>query len=178
MLSIASIGAHCAWPRQGYNPADLPAEYHPAVLAYFERHALRYYMPEARNNRERQGMRERAKEAASTAYAFWLANRTDRIPRGAHGSALAGVRRYMERSEWQGWTDRRRAARRAITGERLAMRERLRERHNPTPESVAIAMERIATTPMHAGKAYRLAKSIGLPGVRELVKVACGFSEE
>jgi len=37
-------------------------------------------------------------------------------------------------------------------------------------------VERIAKTPRHSGKAYRLAVSIGLPGVRELVRVACGFA--
>jgi hypothetical protein len=58
------------------------------------------------------------------------------------------------------------------------MRERMRQRHNPTPESVAMAVERIARTPKHAGKAYRIAKSIGLPGVRELVREACGFGAE
>jgi hypothetical protein len=178
MLSIASTGAHCAWPRQGYTAADLPAEFHLAVVAYFERHALRQFMAEARTAREREGMRERAQEAASVAYIFWLENRTDRIPRGAHGSALCGVRRFMEKSRWLGRTEGRRASRRAITGERIDRRERLRQRNAATPESVAIAMERIAKTPMHAGKAYRLAKSLGLQGIRELVKVACGFSAE
>jgi hypothetical protein len=60
----------------------------------------------------------------------------------------------------------------------LAMRERLRERCNPTPESVAVACERIAKTPVHSRKAYRLAKRLGLPGVRELVREACGFAAE
>jgi len=174
--AIAAVGSYCAWPRQSYNPADLPAVYHPAVVSYFERCALRQFMPEARTRQERQGMRERAQEAASVAYLFWLENRTDRIPRGAHASALAGVRRFMERSGWQGRTGGRRANRRTVTAERLAHRERLRARHNPTPESVAVAVERIAKTPRHSGKAYRLAVSIGLPGVRELVRVACGFA--
>jgi hypothetical protein len=40
---------------------------------------------------------------------------------------------------------------------------------------VAVAVERIATSPKYGRKAYRLAQRIGLPGVRELVKVACGF---
>lgn len=178
MLTISSVGAACAWPRETYNPADLAPEYHPAVLAYFRRHALRSMMPNARTARERAGMEERADEAASVAYLFWLGNRTARIPRGAHGSALCGVRRFMERSGWQGRTGQRRAAKRAITGERLAMRERLRERHNPTPESVAVAVERISRTPKHSGKAYRLARSLGLPGVRELVREACGLTPE
>lgn len=178
MLTMSSVGACCAWPREAYNPADLPAEYHPAVREYFLRHARRAMLPDARSKAERAGLEERAEEAASVAYLFWLTNRTPRIPRGAHASALCGVRRFMERSGWQGRTGQRRAAKRAITGERIAQRERLRERHNPTPDSVAIAVERIARTPMHSGKAYRLARSIGLPGVRELVRVACGFAAE
>jgi hypothetical protein len=182
-------GMACVWPRQDdYNPADLPVEYHPAVLDYFRRAASKSIRsaeltPDKGKLRiatavQRRGLRERIEEAASTAYMFWLENRTKRIPRGAHMSALCGVRRFMERSGWQGRTGQRRASRRTVTGERLAMRERLRERHNPTPESVAIAVERIARTPKHAGKAYRIAKSLGLPGVRELVREACGFSPE
>lgn len=171
-------GARCAFPRESYNPADLPAEYHPAVREYFLRAARRDILPAARTMAERDGLEERAQEAASVAYLFWLENRTTRIPRHAHASALKGVRRFMERSYWHGRTGQRRASRRAVTAERIAHRERLRERHNPTPESVAIAAERIARTPKHAGKAYRIAKAIGLPGVRELVREACGFAAE
>ena len=181
-------GMYCSWPRQDYNPADLPAEYHSDVLEYFRRAASRdirraELSPDKGKNRiatavQRRGLVERIEEAASVAYLFWRENRTKRIPRGAHMSALCGVRRFMERSGWQGRTGQRRAARRTITGERLAMKERLRGRHNPTPESVAIAVERIANAPAHSRKAYRLAKRIGLPGVRELVKEACGFAAE
>lgn len=178
MFPVTTIGSCCSWPREPYNPADLPADYHPAVREYFRRAAERDMLPAGRSRAEREGLRERADEAASEAYMFWLGNRTARIPRGAHTSALAGVRRFFQRSGWHGRTGQRRAARRAITGERLAMRERLRERHNPTPESVAIAVERIAKTPRHAGKAYRLARSLGMPGVRELVREACGFAAE
>jgi hypothetical protein len=171
-------GQACQWPREAYTPSDLPAEYHPAVRAYFLRAAQRDILPNARTTAERRGLEERCEEAASTAYVFWLENRTARIPRGAHASALAGVRRFMERSGWQGRTGQRRSSRRAITAERLAMRARLAERRQPTPESVAVAVERIARTPCHAGKAYRLARAIGLPGVRELVREACGFAAE
>ena len=176
MLNVQ--GMVCRFPREAYSPGDLPAEYHGEVREYFLRAARRSIMPEARSARERAGLEERCQEAASTAYVFWLGNRTPRIPRGAHASALCGVRRFMERSNWQGRTGQRRASRRAITAERVAMRERLRQRHNPTPESVAMAVERIARTPRHSGKAYRIAKSIGLPGVRELVREACGFGAE
>jgi hypothetical protein len=43
---------------------------------------------------------------------------------------------------------------------------------------VAEAIERIAKSPALGRKAYRLAKRIGLPGVRELVREACGFAAE
>lgn len=178
MLPVIAIGAYCVWPREAYNPADLPAECHPAVLEYFRRAAERDMLPDGRSRTERDGLRERAEEAASEAYIFWLGNRTARIPRGAHYSAMKAVRRIFQRSGWHGRTGQRRAARRAITGDMLAMRERLRERHNPTPESVAMAVERIAKTPKHAGKAHRLARSLGMPGVRELVREACGFAAE
>lgn len=178
MKTIGIEGSYCVWPRQQYNPADLPAEYHPQVWSYFERAALRYFLPEARNQREREGMRERAQEAASVAYLFWRTNRTDRIPRGAHYSAMAGVRRFMEKSRWQGRKDARRASRRTVTAERIAARERLRARHNPTPESVAMTMDRIASVPAAGRKAYRFARQLGLPGVRELVRVANGFAQD
>lgn len=178
MIGIAIDGARCAWPREAYDPADLPREYHGAVLEYFRRAAERDMLPDARSRREAEGLRERAAEAASEAYVFWLENRTKRIPRYAHHSALKGVRLFMERSGWKGRTGQRRADRRAITEQRIAMRERLRQRSQPTPESVAVAVERIARAPAHSRKAYRLAKRIGLPGVRELVREACGFSAE
>lgn len=177
MLTIASEGMYCVWPREAYVPADLPAEYHPGVLAYFERHALRMFLPEARNKRERAGMRERAREAASVAYLAWLSMRTDRIPRGAHQSALAGIRRYMEKSRWQGFVGARRQAYRATTEGMLARKARARERAAYTPAMTAEAIERIATSPALGRKAYRLAKRLGLPGVRELVREGLGFAD-
>lgn len=186
MLTIATVGAYCVYPRQDYNPADLPAEYHPAVLAYFERAAYRDLAREIltpskgaeriRTAKQRQGIAERAAEAASEAYVFWLTNRTKRIPRGAHISAMAGVRRFMERSGWKGRTGQRRAANRKQVEGMLARREAARERAGYTPESVAVAVERIANSPALGRKAYRLAKRLGLPGVRELVREACGFA--
>lgn len=188
MFAIGADGAFCVWPRQDYNPADMGSEYHPAVLDYFRRAAYRDMAREILSPskgaqriataQQRAGLRERADEAASVAYLFWLGNRTARIPRGAHVSALAGVRRFMERSNWQGRTGQRKAAHRKACEGALAQRERMRARHNPTPDSVAMACERIAKTPMHSRKAYRIAKSLGLPGVRELVREACGFAAE
>lgn len=178
MFPMNVIGEACNYPREAYRPSDLAPEYHSDVWAYFERSALRDMLPEARGSVERAGMRERAQEAASVAYMFWIQNQTDRIPRGAHRSALAGVRRFMQRSNWQGRTGQRRASRRSTTEGMLALRERARERAAYTPERVAMAVERIAKTPAHSRKAYRLAKSLGLPGVRELVREACGFTAE
>lgn len=178
MIGLSIQGAYCNWPRETYNPNDLPREYHESVRLYFQRWAEREMLPDARSRKEAAGLRERAAEAASEAYIFWLTGRYKNIPKGAHHSAIKGVRRFMSLSGWKGKTGQRRANRRTITAERLAHRERLRQRQNPTPESVAVAVERIAKTPMHSKKAYRLAKRIGLPGVRELVREACGFAAE
>jgi hypothetical protein len=147
-----------------------------SVVAYFERAAYRFFLPEARTAAERNGIRERAQEAASLAYMRWLETKTARIPRGAHASAMAGVRRYMEKSRWQGFTGARRQAKRDQTEGMLSRKERLRV--NYTPAMVAEAIERIANSPTLGRKAYRLARKIGLPGVRELVREACGFAAE
>jgi hypothetical protein len=60
----------------------------------------------------------------------------------------------------------------------LARKERIRERAAYTPAMVAEAIERIGRSPALGRKAYRLAKRLGLPGVRELVREACGFAAE
>ena len=178
MNDIAAVGTYCVWPREAYRASDLPGEYHPQVWAYFENAAYKFFLPEARNKSERIGLRERASEAASVAYMKWLATTTDRIPRGAHYSAMAGVRRYMEKSRWQGFTGARRQANRATTEGMIRRREAARERAQFTPASVAEAVDRIAKSPALGRKAYRLAKRIGLPGVRELVREACGFAAD
>lgn len=181
-----SEGAYSVFPRQAYNPADLPPEGHVALRERIVRAARWWGLGE-----------EAAEEAGSQFYAHWLGRRwgVTGIPRGDHARAIASVLAYAKRSHWHGFTGQRRQARgkRAQRGsdgqvirqtvakasrEELAMRERLRERNNPTPESVAVAVERISRTPCHSGKAYRLARSLGLPGVRELVREACGFSPE
>jgi len=178
MIPMSMVGASCNYPREAYDPGDLAPEYHEGVLRYFEAAALRDMLPEARTKLERAGIRERAQEAASVAYLFWRTNRTNRIPRGAHFSAMAGVRRFMEKSRWQGRTGQRRAANRATTEGMIRRRETARERAQFTPASVAEAVDRIAKSPALGRKAYRLAKRIGLPGVRELVKEACGFTAD
>jgi hypothetical protein len=169
-------GAYCVWPRESYNPADLPAEYHGAVWCYFERAALRDFLPEARNQTERAGMRERAQEAASMAYMVWRTTCTARIPRGAHASALAGVRKVMQLSGWRGRTGQRRAARRNVALLALERRERLRAQRIDTPLSVAMAVERIETGPALRRKAAKLAQRLGVD-TRTLVREACGFSD-
>jgi hypothetical protein len=185
MNDMMQIGAHCAWPFQPYNPADLSPDEHAAIRDRFARDAARDGLGE-----------DAAQEAGSEFYAHWLGRRwgTRDIPRGDHARAYYSVRAYARKSAWAGFTGNRRQYRgrrvplgsdgkpvkmsvhRACAAE-LALRERLRERCNPTPDSVAMAVERIARTPVHSRKAYRLAKRLGLPGVRELVRTACGFTD-
>jgi len=181
-----AVGSYSVYPRQTYNPADLPPEGQVALRERIVRAAKWWGLDD-----------DAAEEAGSQFYAHWLSRRwgaTD-IPRGDHARAIASVLAYAKKSHWHGFTGQRRQARgkRAERGSdgrivkqsvaragqaELALRERLRERCNPTPESVAIAAERIATSPKYGRKAYRLAQRLGLPGVRELVREACGFSAE
>jgi hypothetical protein len=185
MQTMNPIGAHCVWPFQPYSPSDLAPEEHAAVRERFARDAARDGLAE-----------DAADEAGSVFYLHWLGRRwaTRDIARGDHARAYYSVRAYARRSAWAGFTGNRRQYRgrrvplgsdgkpvkmsvhRACVAE-IALRERLRERCNPTPESVAVAVERISRTPVHSRKAYRLAKALGLPGVRELVRTACGFTD-
>ena len=186
MQAFNTVGSSCPYPMQPYNPADLEPGQHTAVWEGLRLSALRDGLSE-----------DAAEEAASQFYAHWLGRKWGKlkIPRGDHARAFYSVRAYARRSFWHGFTGQRRQARgkrvpmgsdgkpvkvsiqKACAAE-LAMRERLRERCNPTPESVAVACERIGRTPVHSRKAYRLAKRLGLPGVRELVREACGFVGE
>ena len=167
MFAIADMsGAVCDWPRRPYDPRELPAEYHGEVLGYFRRHALRWLVRHARQpvgvSRATYvgGLRERAEEYASNAYVMWLEGRTTKIPAGAHRSAIAGVRRWMDRSGWQGRSERRRAANRELTAERLAAMARLRQRNLPDPATVAEWADTVQTA-RHRRKAGRIAGSIG-----------------
>ena len=159
----------CHYPKQTYRPDDLADDQQEALLLLFRLQALYDGLGE-----------DAAEEAASVFYLHWRTRDYSRcdIARGEHARAYYAIRRYARLSNWQGFTGQRRAKRRTITEGMLSRRERMRERNNPTPDSVAIAVERIAKTPKHSGKAYRLAKSLGLPGVRELVREACGFAAE
>lgn len=186
MIGIATDGAACVWPMQAYNPNDLPPDGHLALRERIVRSAMWWGME-----------REAAEEAGSQFYAHWLSRRwgTTGIGRGDHFRAVASVLSYAKRSHFHGFTGQRRQARgkrvergsdgkpvkqtvRVACEKELAQLERLRQRNNPTPESVAVAVERIGKTPCHSKKAYRLAKHLGLPGVRELVREACGFAAE
>lgn len=180
------IGSYSVYPRQAYNPADLPAEGHVAVRERILRSARFAGLDD-----------DAAEEAASQFYAHWLGRNWGKtsVPRGDHGRSVASVLAYAKRSNWHGFTGQRRQARgrrvergsdglpvkvsvRKACAAEIAQKERLRERCNPTPESVAVAVERIATSPRYGRKAYRLARRLGLPGVRELVREACGFPAE
>lgn len=185
MFQIDTIGSYCAFPFRPYDPADLTPEGHLAIREGFRRSAMRDGLGE-----------EAAEEAASQFYAHWLGRdwASRQIPKGDHARAFYSVRAYARKSAWHGFTGERRqyrgkrvprgsdgkplriSVRKACAAE-LAMVARLRERNQPTPDSVAMAMERIGQTPAHSRKAYRIAKAIGAPGVRELVREACGFHD-
>lgn len=165
----------CPLPRRPYSAADLPAEYHPAVLDRFTRAAYRDLMREAlapapgkeriRTRQQRDGIRERAEEAGAFAYARWLALRgVDWCAAGDHARAINGTVRYMRRSGWRGQTGQRREAYRKATAERLAWEARRREALQDRPAAVAEARERVSGSPHLSRKAYRLAARAGLPG--------------
>lgn len=167
--TIGCDNVACKYPREAYRPADLTGEQQKSLWDML-RTAASFDGLDA----------EAAEEAASKMLLHWHTRNYSRcdIARGDHARAYWAIRRYAKRSHWQGFTGQRRNRKAAITAENLAMRERLRERNQPTPASVAVAVERIATSPAYGRKAYRLAQKIGLPGVRELVREACGFGAE
>ncbi len=169
MKAFYNVGSVCPFPREVYRPSDLTGEQMTTLREKLEQDARWDGLdPDA------------AEEAGDRMFFHWMTRNyaACNIARGDHARAYYAIRRYARLSHWQGFTGQRRARKAKVTAEAIDMRERLRERNNPTPESVAIAVERIAKTPCHSGKAYRLAKRIGLPGVRELVREACGFAGE
>lgn len=175
MFPVATVGSCCAFPRRPYTAADLPAEYHPAVLARFERAAFRDLMREAmtpdkgkeriRTEAQREGIRERAQEAASEAYARWLSLRgVEWCAAGEHERAVNGTVAYMRRSGWRGVKGLRRERVRQLTEGHAEWMDRRREAMQDRPETVAMARERIGQSPALARKAYRLAERSGIPG--------------
>jgi hypothetical protein len=184
-LYFCHTGACCAWPMEAYDPADLPPEDHTAIREKFVRDAIRDGIGP-----------EEAEEVGSQFYLHWLGRDWGRrdIPRGDHARAYFSVRAYARRSAWHGFTGNRRQSRskriergsdglpvkrsvaKVAAGE-IQAREQARARAAYTPASVAESVERIANSPALGRKAYRLAKRLGLPGVRELVREACGFSD-
>lgn len=168
IASIVAPGSCCPFPRQTYTPADLAPEHHAAFLAWLFRSARFDGLGE-----------EAAEEAASKMYLHWFARDYSRcnIGRGDHLRSFYAVRRYARRSLWQGFTGQRRARKAKITAEAVAKRERLREKNLPTPEGVAIAMERIGQSPAIGRKALKVGRGVGLSDVRSIVREACGFHD-
>ena len=168
-------GQYCAFPRSPYNAAELPAEYHAAVLERLERAAYRDLMREAlepnksrdrlKTAHQRRGIRERAQEAASEAYVKWLSLRCEEwLAAGEHERAVNATIRYMRRSGWKGLKGMRRAQNRKATDGHLKWLDRRKAALQDRPDAVAMAKERIGASPMLARKAYRLAERSGIPG--------------
>jgi len=80
----------------------------------------------------------------------------------------------MERSGWQGRSERRRAATRELTAERLAAMARLRERNLPDPSRVAEWSDTIQTA-RHRRKAGQVAERIGTT-IDRLASYAAGVA--
>ena len=194
MIYFRTIGAHCAWPRRQYNASELPAEYHADVLLRMKRAALRDMRAEAaapnvgreriRSSAQRAGIEERAEEAASECYVQWLSLRgVDWCAAGDHARAVSGSIRYMRLSAWRGRTGAYRAAKRALTAERLAMAARLRERNVPTPAQIAEWGERLPVGGGSGGvkaqrrRAQRIAEGLGL-SADGLARLANGLAIE
>ena len=174
----------------------MPSEYHAEVLAAFQRAALRDIQREAaapdpareriRTAQQRAGLRERAAEAGAAAYARWLSlSGAEWLPRGDHGRSIGATIRWSRACGWNpgGGNGLRRAARRAITAQRLAMRERLRARSVPTPAQIAEWGERLPADGGAGGlraqrrRAERLAESLGLTA-DGLARLANGLAIE
>lgn len=182
-MILSMIGAHCEFPRRPYNPADLPAEYHAEVVEYLRRAALKWL----RHHTDRpvgvaaedfrKGLEDRAEECAAEAYAFWLSRMSNRLPAGAHRSAVAGVRRWFDRSGWKGATGYKRAKRRQITDEYLAYCQRLRERNQPTPATVVVEWGGSLNVHKNRRKATALAERLGLR-LEDLARLANGLAVE
>lgn len=168
MFQFHTVGSFCQFPREVYRPADLTGEEQAALCARLERDA------------RLDGLREEeAEEAAHAMLLHWFARNYGRcnIARGDHARAYYAVRRYARLSNWKGFTGQRRGRKAKVTGEAIAMRERLRQRNLPLPGDAVAGMERIQASPALRRKAERLARRLGV-SVAAMIREACGFSAE
>jgi hypothetical protein len=161
LASFIPNGSSCQWPKAAYDPATLPDAAHAAVLAFFKRSAERDILPQARTRAELPGLRERCEEVASAAYLHWRTSRCPNVAAGDHAHAIYATRRYFRLTGWQGMTGLRRQAYRQRTREMMAERERAAQRVPMTPPAMAMAVERLTTSPMLYRKAMMLAKRTG-----------------
>lgn len=168
------IGASCPLPRQSYDPATLPAEYHAGVLEFFRRSAERDILPTARTRAELPGLRERCEEVAAAAYLHWREGRFPKVAAGDHAHALYATRRYFRLTGWQGMTGLRRQSYRQRTREMMAERERAAQRAPMTPPAMAMAVERLTESPMLYRKAMMLAKRTGYASVDAMLAAVAG----
>ena len=174
MIGMNDVGACCAWPKVSYNPATLPAAQHASVRRFFLRSAQHDILPNARSTKERRGLEERCEEAASEAYLYWLGGRFPKVAEGDHAHAIFTTRRYFRLSAWQGRTGLRRQTYRKRTREMIAERERFARRRPDTPTTMAMAVERLITSPMLHRKALMLAKRTGHTTVDALLSSVAG----
>ena len=167
-------GASCPLPRQSYDPATLPDEYHGEVLAFFRRSAERDIIPQARTRAELPGLKERCEEVASAAYLHWREGRFSKVVAGDHAHALYATRRYFRLTGWQGMTGMRRQAYRKRTREMMAERERNVQRVPMTPPAMAMAVERLTGSPTLYRRAMMLAKRTGYDSVDAMLAAVAG----
>lgn len=174
LTTFLPVGSCCPFPRQSYDPATLPEECHTAVLAFFQRSAERDIMPQARTRADLPGLRERCEEVASAAYLHWRTSRFPKVAAGDHSHAIYATRRYYRLTGWQGMTGLRRQAYRKRTREAMAERERAAQRTPMTPAAMAVAVERLTTSPMLYRKAMMLAKRTGYANVDAMLAAVAG----
>jgi len=167
-------GASCPLPRQSYDPATLPAEYHGGVLDFFRRSAERDILPTARTRAELPGLRERCEEVAAAAYLHWREGRFPKVAAGDHAHALYATRRYFRLTGWQGMNGLRRQSYRKRTREMMAERERSAQRTPMTPPAMAIAVERLTASPTLYRKALILAGKAGYGSVDAMLAAVAG----
>lgn len=168
------IGVSCPLPRESYNAATLPAEYHAAVLDFFRRSAERDILPQAKTRAELPGLRERCDEVASEAYLHWRTKKFPKVAAGDHWHAIFATRRYFRLTGWHGMTGQRRQSYRKRTREMMAERERAAQRTPMTPPAMAMAVERLTDSPALYRKAMMLAKRTGYGSVDAMLAAVAG----